>query len=155
MKQPVESLLKLGVAADTQDEEGETPLMKAALGNHLNLVTLLLNNKVNLHAVSNSGKTPLMYAAIGARDELIQYLLDQGASIKINQKDKEGNTPLILAAIHQRELEVFRTLVNAKADVHAMNEKKDTAFIIFSRIGIPPQNSEKYIPYQEVIKLLK
>lgn len=99
---------------DLQRQGDRLPLIEAARHGHLEIVRLLLDREVNIHA---RGDTPLIVAAQGGHLEVVRLLLDHGANIHASgphetflQRDK----PLIMAARENR-VEVVRLLLNRGA----------------------------------------
>jgi ankyrin repeat protein len=58
----IEALIKAGADVSANDENGETPLHKAAVFDNLKGAVLLIEAGANLMKKDNSGKTPLDYA---------------------------------------------------------------------------------------------
>lgn len=46
----------------------------------------------------NSGRSPLHYAACSARLECCEVLVDERLGLPVDQKDRNGHTPLMCAA---------------------------------------------------------
>ncbi|HEY2382215.1 MAG TPA: ankyrin repeat domain-containing protein [Terriglobia bacterium] len=113
------------LVGDTSLGEGATPLMRAAKGNDLPVLRLLLDggadptltlkdhtttamvansldaikllveHGVDLNAFNSNGQTVLHNAAQRGSTAIIQYAADQGA--RLDRKDKQGRTPLAIA----------------------------------------------------------
>ncbi|MBF0315665.1 MAG: ankyrin repeat domain-containing protein [Oligoflexia bacterium] len=79
-----------------KDQSGDTTIVYAILGNHLDFVQELVAKGLEVNSKNNLGITPLMYAVMDADNiEIVQYLLSQGASYK--EKDSAGRTAFDLA----------------------------------------------------------
>ncbi len=139
-----------GVAADTADFAGFTPLIGAAFSGNVQAVKLLLEKGANVNAVSGDGSfqkvkagtialgnfTPLLGAATLGSPEMITVLLQAGADV--NARDVRGMTPLMLAVATDRQNpEVVRALINRKADVNIRSLAGETALDWARKIGNP------------------
>ena len=96
-------LLERGASLEARDQEGDTPLIRAASFGGTNVVKLLLEKGANVNARDDRGMTALIAAAcdcaiIDMPDTLdsVKLLLQKGANV--NAKDKEGRTALMMAA---------------------------------------------------------
>jgi ankyrin repeat protein len=89
----IRELIKRTKNIEHRNDDGETPLMAAAMKGIEKAVTLLLERGANIHAKDNDGATPLMYAAMGGQNtNIINLLLKKGA--RINERDNDGYTAL-------------------------------------------------------------
>ena len=91
----VSALLAGGASADTQDTDGRTALMKAALEGHDATVTALLAGGASLDAqdTNGSGRTALWAASSQGHDATVTALLAAGASV--DTQDSAGQTALM------------------------------------------------------------
>ncbi|XP_028311632.1 ankyrin repeat domain-containing protein 49 [Gouania willdenowi] len=80
------------------DEDGYTPLHRAAYGGHVEVVSALLANKSRVNACTIDGWTPLHSACRWSRVSVASCLLQHGA--KLNVQTNGGLTPLHLAAAY-------------------------------------------------------
>jgi hypothetical protein len=111
-----------------------TPLMLASIKNH-RLVPILLNKNANINAVEPKYQlTSLMLAAI-FKNNLSVELLCKNKEIFIDQKDRNGNTALLLSIMptpyelgpNQMILPVIvKTILNAGADPKLANNEEIT-----------------------------
>jgi ankyrin repeat protein len=65
------------------------------------MVKLLVANKADINAKSNSGDTPLHMAARNGSKDAVDLLL--GANANLNAKNNAGQTPLDLATLGNHE----------------------------------------------------
>lgn len=72
-------LLKNGAHIDERDEDGLTPLMRAAKVGHSQMARFLLANKANFKLEDQNGWTPMMHAEAKNHVEFIRALRDAGA----------------------------------------------------------------------------
>lgn len=92
----VQALIKKGVDVNGKDPLGNTALMNASFGGHLQLIELLLGNRANVNAQNSKGVSPLYLASFQGHTEIVRLLLGKGAEVDIKQWEKE--TPLIVGA---------------------------------------------------------
>ncbi len=146
-----ELLLQHGAACEAAHSEGHyTPLMLAAAFGYTSLVQQLLDCGAQTGPADNDGNDALDYAVCGALHShnfiatlygekpglrnpqavdsvaTCRLLLQHGASVR--HVDKEGNTPLILAA-RAGETDIVSLLLEHGADVNAQNQQGHTALI--------------------------
>jgi ankyrin repeat protein len=91
-----ETLVKLGAPVDRTDAR-ITPLVKAVLGDQVEMARFLISKGADVNHVDGNGMTPLLYAAsidFGS-SAMIDMLLKAGA--RTDMKTKEGKTALDLA----------------------------------------------------------
>jgi hypothetical protein len=138
-------LIEKGAEIDARDSlAGFTPLEDAAASNHLESVRLLLSRGPDINVATNPpraklevGKlTPLMRAAVFGTPQMIEILLQAGA--KVNEKDVQGRTPLMLAvASETQDPDIVRLLLQAGAEVHAASATGETALAWAVKFGSP------------------
>ena len=122
-------LLEAGSSHAALDQTGETALMHAAHGGHLEAVQVLLAFGAEVNFKSEHGWTALARAAYNAETEcgfpqVIAALHEAGA--ELDSRIFFGITPLMLAA-GGGDAGVVEWLINAGADVVAANEGGRTA----------------------------
>jgi ankyrin repeat protein len=91
----VTSLLAQGAPLEERDELGRTPLFLACHGDP-DVVKFLLSHGARIDAAENDGDLPIAHACEFGDLASAQMLLDAGADF--SQPNKNGHTPLILAA---------------------------------------------------------
>lgn len=117
-------LLDKGANVNAREEEGETPLMYAAVEGHSNVVTLLLQRGAEINAVSQNNETALARAAFSGKIAAVTALLDGGASV--DKTTSNGTTPLMYATA-RGYLDVASVLLMRGAKVNAKDNEGDTA----------------------------
>ncbi|MDR3131797.1 MAG: ankyrin repeat domain-containing protein [Rickettsiales bacterium] len=120
----VRYLLDRGADICAEDEEGKTPLYRAAGGRSLDIVKCLVEAGSDICTKIKSGDMIPLYAAAKCGSvSIMKYFI--GGGINVNIKDKYGNTPLHIAA-GNGNFSVVRYLVRKGASVVASNEYGET-----------------------------
>jgi len=109
------------------DNDGETPLHKAAKNGRNYMVVLLITNRANINTSNKDGKTPLHMAVKKGSKEIVEYLVANGANV--NMIDKDGDTPLQLSLkLGQKEITkllLVSDIVDAKRVSDALSKFLD------------------------------
>lgn len=93
----VEALLDAGADANITDgtkDGGGTPLLRAIDYDHLSVVRVFLQRKVNWTSKDKYDRTLLHGAAVNGRDKILQLLLEQTHDLDVNAQDKNGRVAL-------------------------------------------------------------
>lgn len=106
-----------------KDENGGTPLHRAAAWGYIEAVQTLIDRGAQVNSEDNLGLTPLYWAIIRGRVEIVEILAKGGA--EINTQLPSGVTPCYLAFVHGRK-EIAEYLIAAGADVDARLESGET-----------------------------
>lgn len=110
-------------ALDAATTQAPPPLIAATLAGDLSTVQSLLDRGTEPNLTYHSN-TALTYAARDGLTDIARLLLDQGADV--NWIDREGVTPLILAAF-KNHLELAQLLLNQGADLTVKDQWGRTA----------------------------
>ena len=137
----VRDLLDMGAKADIQDEYGDTPLHEAAVKNHPDIVTMLLErteNKTNLIDIQNKeGQTALHAACVKGSHEVVEILLNSGADPTI--LDREGDSVLYYG-VRSKSIKIVNTLlidhIKHKRDVRRKFKTCKTVLHYASKYGL-------------------
>ncbi len=115
-----------GQSANTSDSQGRTAMIVAAVGGHVDVMQLLVENKGNVRLKDRQGQSALYWAAASGQADSVEFLIKLGAPV--NDPNRQGTTPLMVAARRGYE-EVVRLLLDAKADVNATDHTGRTALM--------------------------
>jgi ankyrin repeat protein len=108
--------LAAGKNAGLTDDRGRTPLMYAAGTGTVEAMKILLAAGADPNAADSFGATPLIF---GIRDiAKVRLLLDAGA--RVNDKSKQDQTALIVAAANPGSIETLRLLTAKGASAKAV-----------------------------------
>jgi hypothetical protein len=88
------------------------------LNDHLDLLQMLLDQRVDVNLQNNKGNTPLLRAAWAGSHEVVKLLLDRGADV--HHENNKGDSPLLLAA-SRGHLDVVRVLLDGGAIINLQN----------------------------------
>jgi ankyrin repeat protein len=130
------------VKVNLQDVRGTTALMMVG---DAEILRMLVNTGADKELRDKRGRTALLvYADYGIRGG-VEFLADAGA--KVNARDREGNTPLILASGWEQgdmgilnpegRLAIVKFLLKRGADLRAKNHAGTTALMAASKHGYP------------------
>ena len=116
----VQKLIKAGADVNLRNNQGDTPLYRAALdkaadNNRLEIIQELIKAGADVNLRNNEGDTPLSKATFHGRLEIVQKLIKAGADV--NLRNNQGDTPLYDAAFYGY-LEIVQELIKAGADVN-------------------------------------
>ncbi len=113
-------LLELRASVDKRNEFGFTSLHFASVGGHEDVAELLMSSGANLNATTKIGTTPIFLAARDGRDNIVKLLISND-SVKIESKDANSMTPLLIAASNGHG-ETVSLLLKGGADIKAKNK---------------------------------
>ncbi|KAH7148036.1 ankyrin repeat-containing domain protein [Fusarium sp. MPI-SDFR-AT-0072] len=137
-KEDVVKVLLSSIRVDLHfsNELGRTPFSWALDYRKDRMVLLLLGAKrFSIHGESNDTSRKLFWWAIGRGNGGVINMLHESGKYDINTKDPSGRTPLIYAAETCAE-EAMRVLLEAeKIDIHAVDNRGDTALSIAVKRG--------------------
>ena len=122
-------------------------MYEAVIGNHKDIVELLIKNGANLDTQGENG-TALHEAAIGNQKDIVELLINNGANV--NAKDKSGITPLYYASTfgqgrkrnNKNDWDIARSLVSHGADINMKPGSDDS----------PLHSAALYAP-EEIVRL--
>ena len=133
-------LLDIGVKPTLEDNQGRTPLMMAACITKetlaLRITRLLLSHGAHADCVDRLGRTALSYACERGHCKLVKLLID--GDYDINMADKEGNTPLMYAAMSgdvPTLREILHVVVKYRLSVDLRNKKGFSAYLLAAKMA--------------------
>lgn len=116
-----------GVAVDSTNRDGDTPLLIAARGGREPIVRTLIGLGANAYHRNRQGRTALHEAAEAGSLSLVRFCLTYRAML--DARDNQGNTPLHLAAV-RTHVEVMECLIRAGGSPGIANYAGQTAFTV-------------------------
>ncbi len=137
-------LLEAGARVNAQDNLGKSPiLLIMPKSRQADLYSLLLSYKANVNIKDMYGDSVLHVATMnGADSHTLNQLILAGADI--NERNKEGITPLALAVDHRRTA-IIQFYIGAGADIHAEDNMGETPLTRSLKAG-PDMSKKVLIP---------
>ena len=133
---PLAQLLHQKGANLESEFNSNKPLIYAAAKGHLPLVRFFCEVTDQLDAQNSDGETALFHAVYNNYVDVIRFLLDQGADPNVHRKN--GDTPLMIAAWRGYVGKTVELLCERKANVNAVNQSGQTAFLYACRFNHLP-----------------
>lgn len=112
---------------EERDEDGATPLIRAARLGETALVKNLIQEGADVNAVDNYGWTALIWACDKGFVEIAQALVE--AKANLNHRDTVGATPLIRASA-RGHTEIVKLLLAHKANLSIKTNQGNTALTV-------------------------
>jgi len=116
----IKNYLAAGVAVDSKNQFGITPLHAATCQGEIEIVRILLKHGARPDEVSYGKQTALHFAALNGNPLIAQLLIDNGASV--NSLDFENWTPLDCALIRGKGI-TFSNFDDRKAVAELLIKK--------------------------------
>jgi hypothetical protein len=134
---PVIAQMLLEAKADLEasDSEKNTSLLIAAKSAHPDMVKVLIEAKANVEAKNVSAESAFLLAYENDDTESMQTLIEAKVDVNLSIIDKDQpllidkDRPLLIDAVIKNKPERVQMLIDAKANLHAVDERKDTALI--------------------------
>ena len=138
-------LLESGVDVNFVDEQGLTPLMRAAqlpdekCRTRSNLLKLLLQYSANVNIVDHKGRHVLSRACIDEKEDIVRLLCNvANLDIDLNLRDFEGNTPL-MHSVRTGNAALVKFLLDElnkfQVDIDVRNHEDRTPYLEAKRLG--------------------
>eukprot|EP00911_Craspedida_sp_UC1_P000687 UC1_evm3s523 len=126
-------LQERGADLNQIDLVGNTPLLYAIYGGHLDLVQELVEvYGCSLKEVNNKGHSAIIQAACGGHREVVEWLLANGSAL--SERDYMGNTPLLFAA-WGGHLDLVDWLLQNGSNINEMSNTGHTALLSAANSG--------------------
>ncbi|KAJ4031136.1 hypothetical protein NW761_013202 [Fusarium oxysporum] len=119
-----------------RDKAGRTAFWLALENRKDRMIQLLLDSaRFDIHQVDDETAQRLFWWAIGKGNTWVMSILHYSGKYGMNMKDPWGRTPLMYAAETCTEETVRVLLATGKADIHAVDNRGDTALSIAVKRG--------------------
>lgn len=137
----VQRLIAEGADVNAKNKDGQTPLMKAAAINHVELVTLLLNHKADRTLRDKEGSTALYYAVMDKpsgrephkQAQLVKLLAEPS---QVNLLNASERSPFFHTVKNGLD-EAAQHLLSLGADVRAQDDNGMTTLMYAAWTGRP------------------
>jgi uncharacterized protein len=145
----IEKLLQAGADPNTfTTAQAETVLMKASREGNVEAVKVLLAHDADVNAKENfRGQTALMWAAAEGHADIVSLLATHGAELNVRSYDRDTSLPkmaagtpaapiarggltALLFAARQGEIGTAKALLDAKADINALDSDGNNALTL-------------------------
>ena len=130
-----ELLIRSGAKMDARDFRGMTSLQHLFQSDDEEMIQLLLQSQAEVNAQDVYGRTTLSTATEAGNHVMVRLLLED-PRISIDLADKNGTTPLHLAAVFKR-VDIIEILIQASADVDALDYLNSTPLHYAAYGGTP------------------
>jgi len=127
-----EILIEHGANINLKSDIYGTPMTRAAILGHLDVVKYLIEKKADINVKTATGETPLMAAAEHGYFEIVKALLQEKA--EVNPQMNDGSSALHFAA-SQGHFEIVKALLEKKANVNAKTNKGSYALHFAAQLG--------------------
>jgi ankyrin repeat protein len=136
------------------DANGRAALMQAASNNTPQAVQSLLSKGADLHSHDKDGATAIHYAAFSnPRWDVISLLIQAGLSVN-ERTTWQGLTPIRVTPWNPNALNIVEALVQAGADVNALDSNRNSVLHSFWDLSMMPQPSIVSIDFNSLINYL-
>jgi hypothetical protein len=119
-------LLKKGSDINRKGIYGETALIQAVWGKHIDVIELLLDRGADVNAQDGEGNTALIWAAGYGDRDAVSLLVDRGANM--NLQNNEGDTA-IMCAMRAGHRDVVKLLLASGSDINIENVDGETVLV--------------------------
>ena len=134
----VKLLITEGACIDAISHQGCSPLFLASnvdhiTADHIEIITILIENKANLNLEAAGGTVPLIQCAVKGHTAVLQLLLDNGANINAKE-DVDGYTALH-ASSHNNRSKIVTVLVEYGANLESVSTFGETPLLVAVECG--------------------
>lgn len=114
-----------GLDTNLQSKYGSSLLLCAAIHNHKNIVTLLLENKADINLSDEIARTPLMAVGVAGKDDMASYLIKRGADVKL--KDRFGKTAMMYGVRPENADKIIAILLENGVNINSIDKMGQSA----------------------------
>lgn len=123
-------LLEKGAKSLITGQLGRNPLHAAAQCGHAAIIEkLLFHGAGMIDSKDNDGSSPLRLATTSGKREAVQFLLDAGADLSVNLKNR-FDTSLLHAAAKGGDVEIIKTMLSRGLDANSKDSDGRTPLMI-------------------------
>lgn len=120
----LQGFVKTGTDANAKDKDGQTPLLRAVTGGHIEAVGFLIDNGADVNTGDKQDYVPLMYALWATDSNMVRLLLDKGADV--DAKDTPSGYTSLHWAVLMGSKESTELVLEAGGDVNAQSKTGET-----------------------------
>jgi len=129
----IESLIAKGIDINNREHDFKTPLHRATISGHKDVVALLIAQGAQIDAKDSfPGGTALHYAVEKDHREIAEFLIAKGANVNAKRGYPAGDTPLH-SAVRRGDQDIVELLIAKGADVNAQNDSGQTPLDVATR----------------------
>ena len=126
----VEQAIAAGADVNVKEpDQSMSGLMVAVMEENVEIITLLLENGVDVNVQNKNGETALILASMFGYIEIVKLLLENGAVV--DTKEALGMTALMVAS-GEGHLEIVKILLKNGADLNVKDNYNNTALMLAS-----------------------
>ena len=116
------------VSGEPDSQHAITPLLEAVIGGHSEMVEFLLTHGASPNFHPPKTQSALHLAAWSGRLDVVKALLAHGAFV--DERTENGETPLLLAAFHSKDVRLVQALIAAGANIYALDKSGNNAVMM-------------------------
>ncbi|MGH1540683.1 MAG: ankyrin repeat domain-containing protein [Arenicella sp.] len=124
----IAEVIQIGNDVNAQNKSGFTPLMFASAYNTSEVVSFLIEQGAKKETTEyiTEGNALHVASRYNPKPEVVEALIKAGFDLEA--RDKDGNTPLLLAVKYNQNLQVVEKLVELGADISASDATGNVAY---------------------------
>ena len=128
----LEALIDMGLDVNSANEGGFTPLMFASAYNTPDIIQFLIDQGADMTARSKNDDFNALHvaSALNPKSEVIDLLVKNG--FDVNDINKDKLTPLMVASLKNRNLQIIEKLLDVGADHSIKNYQGEKAYLYLS-----------------------
>lgn len=161
--------IKKGLSFKSADNEGNNAIHYASRNGNSAIISQLISKKIKASSLNNKKENAMFAAAEGSRGkqntlDFFKYL--EGLKISPNQKNIDGNTPLINASKGNKETAVISYFIEKGNDVNQADKKGNTplsyasfrnsaevvSLLLSKKANVNIKNNEGQSPVNEAVR---